>query len=134
MQYEDPSQGLLQLQAWVSTKWSPIETFFFFTNFNISSVFGIKGTLLPYNADYNPSGLHSQTPRPGAVEGLAQAPQNQLTAERKESIKKERENSFSQQKTLTLLLKPASPTPSNTGSSNSFQRYGEMNTEKILHL
>ena len=36
---------------------------FFFTNFNISSVFGIKDTLL----SYNPSGLHSQTHRPGAV-------------------------------------------------------------------
>ena len=39
---------------------------FFFTNFNISSVFCIKDTLLSYNN----SGLHSQTPRPGAVEGL----------------------------------------------------------------
>ena len=39
---------------------------FLFTNFNISSVFGIKDTLL----SCNPSGHHSQTPRPGAVEGL----------------------------------------------------------------
>ena len=39
---------------------------FFFTNFNISSVFGIQDTLLLYN----PSGLHSQTPRRGALEGL----------------------------------------------------------------
>ena len=39
---------------------------FFFTNFTISSVFGIKDKLLLCNH----SGLHSQTPRPGAVEGL----------------------------------------------------------------
>ena len=60
-------QGLLQLQAWVSTKWSPINSFFF-TNFNISSVFGIQEVL-----SYNLSGLHSQTPRPGDVEGLGTA-------------------------------------------------------------
>ena len=48
----------------MSAKWSPINSFFFFINFNISSVFGIKDTLL----SLNPSGLHSQTPRPGAVE------------------------------------------------------------------
>ena len=41
---------------------------FLLTNFNISSVFGIKDTLL----SYNPSGLHSQTPRPRAAEGLAE--------------------------------------------------------------
>ena len=39
---------------------------FFFTNFNISSAFGIQDTVL----SYNPSGLHSQTHRPGAVKGL----------------------------------------------------------------
>ena len=43
---------------------------FFSTNFNISSVFGIKDTLL----SCNPSGLHSQTLRPGAVEGLGYMP------------------------------------------------------------
>ena len=53
----------------MSTKWRPINSFFFFTNFNISTVFGIKDTLL----SYNDSGLHSQTPRPGAVEGLGLA-------------------------------------------------------------
>ena len=41
-------QVFLQLRAWVS------------------SVFGIKDTLLLFN----PSGLHSQTPRPGVVERL----------------------------------------------------------------
>ena len=61
-------QGLLQLQAWVLTKWSPINSFFF-TNFYFSSVFGIKDTLL----SCNPSGLHSPTPRTGAVEGLGTA-------------------------------------------------------------
>ena len=40
-----------------------------FTNFNISSVFGINDTLL----SYNPSALHSKTPRPGDVEGLGLA-------------------------------------------------------------
>ena len=43
---------------------------FFFKNFNISSVFGIHDTLL----SYKPSGLHLQTPRPGAVEDLTKAP------------------------------------------------------------
>ena len=43
---------------------------FFFSNFNISSVFGIQDTLL----SYNPSGLHSQTPRPRAVVGLGCSP------------------------------------------------------------
>ena len=57
------SQGLLQLQAWVSTKWSLINSFFFSQILiNISSVFGIKDTLL----SFNPSWLHSQTPRPEA--------------------------------------------------------------------
>ena len=39
---------------------------FSFTNINISSVFDIQDTILSYNS----SGLHSQTPRPGAVESL----------------------------------------------------------------
>ena len=62
------NQGFLQLQAWVSTKWSPINSFFFVTNFNVSWVIGIKDTLLSCNL----SGLHSQTPRPGAVEALGE--------------------------------------------------------------
>ena len=42
---------------------------FFFNNFNILSVFSIQYTVL----SYNPAGLHSQTPRPGAVEDLGTA-------------------------------------------------------------
>ena len=50
------------------TKWSPNNSFssLLMINVNISSVFGIKDTLL----SCNPSGLHSQTPRPLAAEGL----------------------------------------------------------------
>ena len=58
-------QGPLQLQALVSTKCRLINSLFF-NNFNISSVFGTKNKFI----SYNPSSLHSQTPRPGAVEGL----------------------------------------------------------------
>ena len=39
---------------------------FFINNFNISSLFGVKDTLLSYNH----SGLYLWTSRPGAVEGL----------------------------------------------------------------
>ena len=42
--FHEITQSLLQLQTWVSTKRSPINSFFVFTNFNISSVFGIKDT------------------------------------------------------------------------------------------
>ena len=64
------SQGLLQLQENVSTKWSPIKSCFssMILIFH-RSVFGSQDTVL----SYNPSGLHSQTPRPGAVEGLGAA-------------------------------------------------------------
>ena len=64
-----PGQGFLQLQDKASyssrTRLSlQMESdFFFLTKFNISSVFSIKDTLL----SCNPSGLHSQKPRPGAV-------------------------------------------------------------------
>ena len=68
--YHDLNQGLLQLQARVSTKWSSINSFFFLNDFNISSVFGVQDTLL----SHNPSGLHSYTSRPGAVKGLASTP------------------------------------------------------------
>ena len=43
--------------------------FFFFTNFIISSVFGIQDALL----SYNPSGLHLSTTRHGALESLGTA-------------------------------------------------------------
>ena len=39
----------LQLQARLSTKWSSINSFFFFNNLNISSAFCIHDTILSYN-------------------------------------------------------------------------------------
>ena len=42
------------LQAWVSTKCSLINSWFFFNNFNVYQYFGVQDTLL----SLNPTGLH----------------------------------------------------------------------------
>ena len=51
-------QGLLQLQAWVSTKWSPINSFFSSLIF-LSHQYSVSR--YTFIIQY-PSGLHSQTP------------------------------------------------------------------------
>ena len=94
---------------------------FYFTNFNISSIFGIKDTLL----SCNPSGLNSQTPRPGAVEYLAPDVQYQPIEWKKRKGNEWRRRGrkqLIQQKGICLAIEPVSPTPSNTESPRLFQR------------
>ena len=50
---------------------------------------------------------------------------------KQKEIKKERAD-HANRKTLALLLKPASPTPSNTGSLRSFQRDTDRGTKVII--
>ena len=123
-------QVLLQLQAWVSTKWSPINSF----SHSLISIFHqYSVSKIHFFLSDNPSGLHSQTPT-GAAAGLGSAPELHVlhgtyTANKSQDLLHqpglERASTwFPDQRTtcaaLALLLKPASLTPSNTGPARSF--------------
>ena len=79
--------------------------------------------------------------RPGESEDTqsVQRPQTHTTNPWKEEKdktvgdKKERTDHASNWKALALLLKPASPTPSNTGSLKSFQRDTERGTKLLRY-